>query len=206
MPVHAKRHMTRFIIPRGTVTMRPTRAERADVEHADEENVGAERPAASNGKQRLLDETVARVYSCPPIDPLGTSCQSRLSDVPRSVARRRRAHTATAADAFLPVPRTAAGHHTAAAAGHAGGAASAAAAGGAGLDALALADAHGRLVVDGGAAHALLDLASHCQKGLLDVGCVLGRGLEEGDAEAVGELLCKVGEGSSASRSKRRRV
>jgi hypothetical protein len=65
----------------------------------------------------------------------------------------------------------------------------AAAAGAAGLHALALADLHGGLVVDGGVAHALLDLAGHGQEGLLDVAGVLGGGLEEGDAEAVCELL-----------------
>jgi hypothetical protein len=37
--------------------------------------------------------------------------------------------------------------------------------------------------------HALLDLAGHRKEGLLDVGGVLGRGLEEGNAKAVGELL-----------------
>jgi len=45
------------------------------------------------------------------------------------------------------------------------------------------------LVLRGGASHPLLDLARHGQVGLLDVGCVLGRCLEEGDAERVGELL-----------------
>lgn len=65
----------------------------------------------------------------------------------------------------------------------------AAAAGAAGLHALALADLHSGLVVDGGVAHALLDLAGHGQKGLLDIAGVLGRGLEEGNAEAVCELL-----------------
>lgn len=63
----------------------------------------------------------------------------------------------------------------------------------AGLHALALADLHGGLVVDGGVAHALLDLAGHGEEGLLDVAGVLGRGLEERDAEAVCEfLLLKV--------------
>lgn len=38
-------------------------------------------------------------------------------------------------------------------------------------------------------AHALLDLAGHGEEGLFDVAGVLGRGLEEGDAEAVGEFL-----------------
>ena len=59
----------------------------------------------------------------------------------------------------------------------------------AGLHTLALADLHGGLVVDGGVAHALLDLAGHGEEGLLDVAGVLGGGLEEGDSEAVCELL-----------------
>lgn len=59
----------------------------------------------------------------------------------------------------------------------------------AGLHALALADLHCGLVVDGRIAHALLDLASHSEESLLDVASVLGRGLEEGNAKAVGELL-----------------
>jgi hypothetical protein len=50
---------------------------------------------------------------------------------------------------------------------------------------------HGGLVVDGGVAHALLDLAGHGEEGLLDVAGVLGGGLEEGDSEAVCELLWK---------------
>ena len=37
--------------------------------------------------------------------------------------------------------------------------------------------------------HALLDLTRHGQESLLDVARVLGRGLEERDAEAIGELL-----------------
>jgi hypothetical protein len=36
---------------------------------------------------------------------------------------------------------------------------------------------------------ALLDLPSHGQEGLLDVGSVLSRGLEERDSKAVSELL-----------------
>ena len=64
-----------------------------------------------------------------------------------------------------------------------------AATGAAGLHALALADLHGGLVVDGGVAHALLDLAGHGEESLLDVAGVLGGGLEEGDSEAVCELL-----------------
>jgi hypothetical protein len=64
-----------------------------------------------------------------------------------------------------------------------------AATGAAALDGATLTDLDGGLVVDGGVAHAFLDLAGHGQEGLLDVGCVLGRCLEEGDAEAVGEFL-----------------
>lgn len=51
-------------------------------------------------------------------------------------------------------------------------------------------DLHARLgVVGGSSAHPLLDLAGHCQEGLFDVAGVLGGGLEEGNAQAVGELL-----------------
>lgn len=64
-----------------------------------------------------------------------------------------------------------------------------AAAGTAALDGATLTNLDGRLVVDGSVAHALLDLAGHGQEGLLNVGCVLGRSLEEGNAEAVGEFL-----------------
>ena len=55
---------------------------------------------------------------------------------------------------------------------------------------LAGADLHAALLVVGGrGAHALLDLAGHGQEGLLDVASVLGRGLEERNAQAVGEFL-----------------
>ena len=57
------------------------------------------------------------------------------------------------------------------------------------LHPLTLSDLHSGLVVDGGVAHALLDLACHGQEGLLDVAGVLGRCLEEWDAQAVCELL-----------------
>jgi hypothetical protein len=67
----------------------------------------------------------------------------------------------------------------------------AAAACGSRLDALALANLHGGLVVDSGCSHALLNLSCHRQESLLDVGCVLGRGLEEGNSKAVGKLLEK---------------
>jgi hypothetical protein len=46
-----------------------------------------------------------------------------------------------------------------------------------------------RVVSSDAAAHALLNLAGHGQEGLLDVASVLGRSLEEGDAERVGEFL-----------------
>ena len=52
-----------------------------------------------------------------------------------------------------------------------------AATGAAGLHALALADLHGGLVVDGGVAHALLDLAGHGKESLLNVGGALCGGL-----------------------------
>lgn len=64
-----------------------------------------------------------------------------------------------------------------------------AAASGPGLDALALADLDGGLVVDGRSAHSLLDLSGHGQESLLDVGSALGGGLKEGDSKAVGEFL-----------------
>jgi len=58
-------------------------------------------------------------------------------------------------------------------------------------DAVAGSDVDARFRVVGGdaAAHSLLDLTSHCQESLLDVAGVLGRGLQEGDSEAVGEFL-----------------
>lgn len=65
----------------------------------------------------------------------------------------------------------------------------AAAAGAAGLHTLALANLDSRFVVDGGVAHAFLDLASHGEESLLNIAGVLGRGLKEGDSEAVCELL-----------------
>lgn len=45
------------------------------------------------------------------------------------------------------------------------------------------------LVVGGGGAHALLDLAGHGQEGLLDVARVLGRSLKERNTQAVSEFL-----------------
>jgi hypothetical protein len=58
---------------------------------------------------------------------------------------------------------------------------------------LALADLNaGFRVVGSRGTHALLDLSGHGQEGLLDIAGVLGRGLEEWDAQAVGEFLGKV--------------
>lgn len=54
---------------------------------------------------------------------------------------------------------------------------------------LSLADLYRGLAVHGSVAHTLLDLACHCQEGLLDVARVLCRCLEEGDTQAVRELL-----------------
>lgn len=66
----------------------------------------------------------------------------------------------------------------------------AAAAAGRRRDAVAGTNLDAGLGVRGGlGTHALLNLAGHGQESLLDVGGVLGRGLEEGDAQAVGELL-----------------
>lgn len=48
-----------------------------------------------------------------------------------------------------------------------------------------------RVVGGDAAAHALLDLTGHSEEGLLDVAGVLGRSLEEGNAEAVGKFLQK---------------
>jgi hypothetical protein len=63
------------------------------------------------------------------------------------------------------------------------------AASGSRLNTLALTNLDGGFVVDSSGAHALLDLSSHGQEGLLDVACVLGRCLEEGDSDTVGEFL-----------------
>lgn len=55
---------------------------------------------------------------------------------------------------------------------------------------MALSDLDGWLGVVGGCgSHALLDLAGHGQESLLDVAGVLGRSLEEWDAQAVSKLL-----------------
>lgn len=60
---------------------------------------------------------------------------------------------------------------------------------GAGLDSLSARDLDGWLVIGGGRAHALLDLAGHGQESLLDVGGVLGGGLKEWDTEVISEVL-----------------
>lgn len=66
----------------------------------------------------------------------------------------------------------------------------AAAVAGAGRHAVAGADLDVWLGVVGGcSSHALLDLPGHGQESLLDVAGVLGRSLEEWDAQAVSELL-----------------
>lgn len=58
-----------------------------------------------------------------------------------------------------------------------------------GLNTLALADLHGRLVVDCSSPHALLDLSCHRQESLLNVGGVLSGSLEEWNSQAIGEFL-----------------
>lgn len=57
------------------------------------------------------------------------------------------------------------------------------------MHSLSCSDLYCGFVVRCGSTHALLDLAGHGQESLLDVGGVLGGGLEEGDAEAVSEFL-----------------
>jgi hypothetical protein len=59
------------------------------------------------------------------------------------------------------------------------------------LHALTLSNLDSGFVVNSSCAHALLDLSSHGQEGLFDVGGVLGGCLEERDSEAVGEFLSK---------------
>jgi hypothetical protein len=59
-----------------------------------------------------------------------------------------------------------------------------------GLNALTLSNLHRRLaVIDGRRTHPFLDLPRHGQESLFDIRCVFGRGLEEGDAQAVSEFL-----------------
>ena len=57
-----------------------------------------------------------------------------------------------------------------------------------------------RVISRDAAAHALLDLAGHGQEGLLDVASVLGRGLEEGNAEGIGEFLTRSASCGGATR------
>lgn len=54
---------------------------------------------------------------------------------------------------------------------------------------LSLSDLYRWLIIRSCGTHSLLDLAGHGQEGLFDVAGVLGRGLEEWDTQAVGELL-----------------
>lgn len=58
-----------------------------------------------------------------------------------------------------------------------------------GLNTLALANLHGRLVVDCGSPHALLDLSCHCQESLFNVRGILSGSLKEWDSEAISEFL-----------------
>lgn len=57
------------------------------------------------------------------------------------------------------------------------------------LNALALADLHGGLIVDGGSSHTLLDLSGHGQESLLDIRRILCRRLEEWDSKTVSKFL-----------------
>lgn len=57
---------------------------------------------------------------------------------------------------------------------------------------MSAADLHGWLVVGGGRAHALLDLAGHGEEGLLDVAGVLSGGFEEWDTEVIGQVLGRM--------------
>jgi len=68
----------------------------------------------------------------------------------------------------------------------------AAATAGSALHSLALSNGHCGLVVDCRCAHALLDLTGHGQESLFDICGALCRGLEEGNTEAVCELLYGV--------------
>lgn len=58
-----------------------------------------------------------------------------------------------------------------------------------GLNPLTLSDLDGGFVVDRRIPHPFLDLTRHGQKGLFDVGRVLGRGFEKGNAQTIGEFL-----------------
>ena len=61
-----------------------------------------------------------------------------------------------------------------------------------GLHTLTLANLHCRFVVDSSGTHAFLDLPSHGEESLFDVGSVLCRCLEEWNANAVGKFLQNV--------------
>lgn len=62
------------------------------------------------------------------------------------------------------------------------------------LDALALADLHSWLVVDGGSPHALLNLSCHRQESLFDIRGIFGGSLKERDSQAIGKFLRKPGQ------------
>lgn len=62
------------------------------------------------------------------------------------------------------------------------------------LDALALADLHSGLVVDGGGPHALLDLSCHRQESLFDIRGIFGGSLKERDSQTIGKFLGKSGQ------------
>ena len=57
------------------------------------------------------------------------------------------------------------------------------------LHTLSLADLYCGLVIDGGGAHSLFDLASHCQKGLFDIRGVLGGCLQKWDTQTISKFL-----------------
>lgn len=57
------------------------------------------------------------------------------------------------------------------------------------LNALSLPNLYCRFVIDSRGAHTFFDLSGHSQEGLLNVRGILGRGLEERDAEAVCKFL-----------------
>jgi hypothetical protein len=74
------------------------------------------------------------------------------------------------------------------------------------LDAGALADRHGRLVVDCGRSHSFLDLPGHGQECLLDIRCTLRGCLKEGDSKAVCKLLWQISASIPLVGTKRRRT
>jgi len=62
------------------------------------------------------------------------------------------------------------------------------------LNALALADLHSGLVVDGGGPHALLNLSCHRQESLFDIGGVFGGSLKERNSQTIGKFLREPGQ------------